>query len=101
MSVHGEYNRALESLLASIRQLGDPLAGEWRERLDRARPGPELDLSSAAHRCLQVLRDIESTRSLPIGADDTGPLRASFEHLRMHCRVVLGIPEGSGKIGDS
>ena len=97
MSVHGEYSRALEALLAVLRQLGDPPAGAWIAGLERARPGPGLDLSGAANRCLRVLRDIESTGSLPsrIGETDPphDPLRAPFEHLHAHCRIVLGIPD--------
>ncbi|HEB89877.1 MAG TPA: hypothetical protein ENI85_09935 [Deltaproteobacteria bacterium] len=97
MSVHGEYNRALETLLATLRQLEAPPVGGWIEALERARPGPDLDLSGAARLCLRVLHEIESTRSLSTPSEEPGlapgPLRPAFEHLHAHCRAVLGIPQ--------
>ena len=99
MSVHGEYNRALEALLTSLRLLGDPRAKAWIEGLESARPHAGLDLSNAASACLDALNALDRARGLssrvPEVGPDRDPLREPFEHLRAHCRMVLGIRDSS------
>ena len=93
MSVHGEYSRALETMLVSLRRLEEEGAKEWTEALLRARVDGGLDLSTAARDCLLVLESIDATRDLssPAGiGSETDPLREPFQHLLLHCRSVLG-----------
>ena len=48
MSVHGEYSRALENLIACLRALDPADAKGWIRRLERVRIEGHPDLSSAA-----------------------------------------------------
>ena len=96
MSVHGEYNRALESLLADLRKIDDLLAKDWIEALEAARTGRNADLTAAAKHCLAVLDAIDARRALsarPGIGPDTDPLREPFLHLRAHCHAILGLSD--------
>jgi len=95
MSVHGEYSRALESLLSRVRELTDPAAAEWVEALTSARVDRNPDLSTAAGRCMDVLDALDAAVGVTRSTDCAGNahyLRDPFDHLRAHCRSLLGIP---------
>jgi hypothetical protein len=94
MSVHGEYSRALESLLSRVRELADPAAAEWIDALEGARVDRNPDLSTAATRCMDVLDALDAAWSVTRSTDceeDAHYLRDPFDHLRAHCRSLLGI----------
>ncbi len=94
MSVHGEYCRALETMLDRLRSLSHPEVESWLERLEAARIGPHPDLSAAAGACLSVLKSIERDPN----ARATEGLRDPHERLEAHCRAILGQPiKASGK----
>lgn len=84
MSVHGEYSRALETLIVCVRAVDRPERTSWLERLENARVDGSPDLSTAARRSLEALRDLS--------AIELGSPRVSeaLENLRSHCRVILG-----------
>ena len=85
MSVHGEYSRALESLIACVRALEVPDRNDWLSRLEQARVERNHDLSAAAKQARETLRDLE-------GIDSQSPrLAEASTHLLAHCRVVLGV----------
>jgi len=96
LSVHGEYNRSLESLLSDVRKLDSNSTDAWVSALEESRSSQAPDLSTAASRCLAVLERIDTDRSLSntsgVGPD-LDPLREPFLHLRAHCRAILGISE--------
>ena len=95
MSVHGEYSRALEALLASIRQIKTDGAAQWVTSLEAARISQHEDLSTAARECLSALDPIEKHRGLSAAAGvgpDSDPLREPYQHLVAHCRSILGTP---------
>jgi len=96
MSVHTEYGRALDALLFGLQRLGAPEARGWAAELVEARVSQNLDLGTAATLCMGVLDHIDEVRSLSsqtgIGPD-LDPLREPFDHLRAHCRAVLGLSE--------
>jgi hypothetical protein len=98
MSVQSEYSRALESLLADLRNFDDPSTARWVEALEDARPGRASDLTSAAKDCLKILEAIDATRKLA-ATRERGPemngLRRPFLNLRAHCCAILGIPDAS------
>ncbi len=96
MSVQSEYGRALESLLARILERADATSIDWAEALAEARIQRNPDLSVAARKCMTVLDAVDTalriTSTTGGGASDVKVLREPFEHLRAHCRLVLGIP---------
>lgn len=84
MSVHGEYSRALESLIACVRALQESDRDDWLGRLEQARVEGNPDLSAAAKRAREVLRDLD-------GIDSESPrLAEASTHLLAHCRLILG-----------
>ena len=87
MSVHGEYSRALASLIACVRALDANDREQWLRRLEQARVERHPDLSAAARQARAVLRDLEGCDS---GSERLAEARA---HLLAHCRVILGIDE--------
>jgi hypothetical protein len=93
MSVHGEYNRALEALLTSIRQINTDDAKQWVTALEAARFHHHDDLSLAAEQCLLALARIEQARGLSLApgiGPDADALRDPYHHLLAHCQSVLG-----------
>ncbi len=88
MSVHAEFGRALETLLAAVDMLPAAQAAPHRAALERARLSSQPDLSSAARAALEALDGLA-------GVDVAGDrLEALSEHLAAHCRAVLGLPRG-------
>lgn len=84
MSVHGEYARALESLIACVRALGESDRDGWLGRLEQARVERNPDLSAAARQARETLRDLA-------GIDSESPRVAEASmHLLAHCRLILG-----------
>jgi len=99
MSVHGEYSRSLEALLALVRQIDGDTAEKWAHSLECARMREGRDLTAAARSCLVVLEAIDTERNLSAPAKaglDTDSLREPFQHLQAHCRAVLGISRQDG-----
>jgi hypothetical protein len=95
MSVHSEYGRALESLLSRLRELESDRTGEWIDALEGVRSDRNADLSTAATKCMAVLDSLDA--ALHVTSEDECAsharyLRDPFEHLRAHCRSLLGIP---------
>jgi hypothetical protein len=98
VSVHGEYNRALDSCLALLRERSDAPAREWAERLadTRCGPGARPDLSAAAEACLRLVEKLATDPAF--ASDPEEPARAArwheaLAHLRAHCCVILGVSE--------
>jgi len=93
MSVHGEYSRALEAMLTSVRLIEQNCRTEWIVALENARIAANPDLSEAAMACLTVLDAIDASRDLssPSGiGPEKDPLREPFQHLKAHCQALLG-----------
>lgn len=99
MSVHGEYGRALESLIARVRLSTHPDRDRWLGALEAVRPDRNPDLSTAASACRALLHEIAAT--LEQGADhpsdgasttaeDATWLLDAHDHLLAHCHAVLG-----------
>jgi len=87
MSVHGEYSRALETLIACIRALNRPDRDEWIGRLERARVERNPDLTVASKIAIEMREPLEE---LTAGAP---PALDACTHLLSHCRLILGIRE--------
>ncbi len=84
MSVHGEFGRALESVIDVLRASpATPEANAWRAALEGARLDAQPDLSSAARAALAIVDGMD-------GAPER--VAALAEHLARHCRVILGLP---------
>jgi hypothetical protein len=95
VSVHGEYSRALESLLARVRCLTREERERWLSALEEARVERNPDLTRAATRCRETLEAMAPTLGLSAAeaaSRDAEALREPFEHLLAHCRIVLGLP---------
>jgi hypothetical protein len=84
MSVHGEFSRALESLITLSRALAPETRADWPDRLATARIGGHPDLSSAAHAALELIDGLQAICAT------SPPLAAAEAHLRTHCGVILG-----------
>ena len=87
MSVHGEYSRALESLIACVRALGEPERGDWLSRLEQARVERHPDLSAAASQARETLQVLDRIVS------DSPRVAEASAHLLAHCRLILGLDE--------
>jgi len=101
MSVHGEYDRALEALLTALERLETGDARDWAAGLTQARSSQNPDLSTAAKVCMRVLDSLDAQRALSSNAQigpDLDPLREPFVHLRAHCRAVLGTSDQTIKV---
>lgn len=85
MSVHGEFGRALENLLAAVEMLPPAQASPHRAALERARLSDQPDLSSAARTALEALHGLAE---LDVERDR---LTALAGHLDAHCRAILGL----------
>lgn len=88
MSVHGEYARALENVIAVVEMLEPAAAAPHREALLRARLDHQPDLSSAARTARAALRDLSAIDV------DGERLPTVAAHLDAHCRAILGLPPG-------
>ena len=85
MSVHSEYGRTLENVLAAVEML-EPERGEpHRAALERARLGAQPDLESAARAALEAL---EGLAGIAVAGER---LTEVADHLDAHCRVILGL----------
>lgn len=99
LSVHGEYGRALEGLIAALRAWDDPSRGDWIARFEAARVGASPDLSGAARAALAALEPLSARVGPAEGAADASapgparptPLQEACLNLRSHCRIILGI----------
>ncbi|MBJ22832.1 MAG: hypothetical protein CL933_25760 [Deltaproteobacteria bacterium] len=87
MSVHGEYSRALETLIACVRTLDRPDRESRIEQLANARVDRNPDLSTAARNSLEALRDLAETEATPTR------IAEASTHLLSHCRIILGTSE--------
>ena len=85
MSVHGEFGRALENLLAAVEMLPPDQASAHLEALSQARVSAQPDLSSAARVALQALEDLDGVQ---VSGDRLSELA---DHLDAHCRAILGL----------
>jgi hypothetical protein len=95
MSVHGEYGRALETLISRMREVEGDSAPEWSTTLLDARIDRNPDLSTAASKCMVLLDQLDQSLHVTVEHERTGNadyLRGPFDHLRAHCRSLLGIP---------
>ena len=104
MSVHGEYSRALETLIAIVRALPDAQRKTWTPRLESARVSAHENLSDAAKQALRVLQELsEDAPGLPPlgtsldgeggGLEPGSRWHQAQSHLRAHCFVILGKPD--------
>ena len=84
MSVHGEFSRALENLLAAVDMLAPDQAAPHRRALTAARLSAQPDLSSAARAALEAVARLEGVE---VRGERLPDLAA---HLEAHCRVILG-----------
>ncbi|MAG31240.1 MAG: hypothetical protein CL908_10180 [Deltaproteobacteria bacterium] len=74
MSVHGEYSRALETLVTLVQHLEDPRAPEWVELLEHARVEEQRDLTGAARCCIAALDRVEAVpEASPTPSDPSRP----------------------------
>lgn len=92
MSVHGEYARALASLLARLAESEHPERAAWLRDLDGAHATAARDLSTAARCARAVLDRIEGGDGVDALAADDDRLRDACHHLRAHCQAILGGP---------
>lgn len=96
MSVHGEYSRAIQSLLTIVEKLEVGDSKKWVGAINQVRSSQHPDLSSAARACVQLLEALDAERGLSsiqeIGPD-SDPLREPFFHLLGHCKAILGLQE--------
>ena len=101
MSVHGEYSRALRSVLERLEECEGLVERGWRDTLDGAQLRPDLDLSTAARAAIAVVIRLEAELShagsaaegAAISAADRArlqPLRDACHHLHAHCHAILG-----------
>jgi len=101
MSVHGEYGRALEAMIARVRVSTHPHRERWLEALEAARPNRNPDLSTAASACRALLQEIAATLEHERGPvsgpepaaltpEEAAWLLDAHHHLLAHCRAVLG-----------
>jgi hypothetical protein len=86
VSVHGEYNRALEALRDRLKALVHPRSEAWQAEAEQARVSGDTDLSTSARAARRL---IESINEDPIARRVEG-LTAPMEHLEAHCRAILG-----------
>ena len=101
MSVHGEYSRALRSVLERLEECEGLVGREWRDTLDGAQLRADLDLSTAARAAIAGVTRLEAELSdagavvevAAISAADRArlqPLRDACHHLHAHCHAILG-----------
>ena len=86
MSVHGEFNRALERLIDCIGMLDGDEAAEIQKALEAARISAQPNLSSAAQAAQAVLEMLGKAHSVP----DSEILSETRGHLQAHCSAILG-----------
>ena len=95
LSVHGEYMRALEALIAGLRALSVPQQSLWLDRFSAARVEHHPDLSAAARSARSALDALERAHGdadAPEGRD-WGPRIADAQaHLAAHVQIILGEP---------
>jgi hypothetical protein len=99
VSVHGEYHRSLESLIARVRRIDRPEREVWLARLEGARPDRHADLSAAARAGLAALEQLAADLGWKWSDDASSTeagLREPYTHLLAHCRIVLGLPSEDG-----
>lgn len=82
MSVHGEFSRALESVIDALRSCSTPESNIWLDQLELSRLELQPDLSSAAR---AALAGVERMNSPPERIEALGA------HLASLCCVILGI----------
>jgi len=88
MSVHGEFGRAVERVIACLEMIDRPEARAWRETVEAARISNQPDLSTAARTALDAVDTVLRDPACPIDSD---LLQEATEHLRAHCRAILGL----------
>jgi hypothetical protein len=102
MSVHGEYARALNSVLEGLSGWEDRAQAAWSQAFLEARVTEERDLSTAARTALSVLDRFEAALRAPtadaradgipdrMGLSASSPLRDACHRLRAHCHAIVG-----------
>ncbi len=99
MSVHGEYGRALESMIARVRISTHPDRERWLGALEAARVDRNPDLTTAATACRTLLHELAATleheadrppEAAALTAEEATWLLDARSHLLAHCRAVLG-----------
>ena len=101
MSVHGEYSRALRSVLERLEECEGLVGRGWRDTLDGAQLRPDLDLSTAARTAIAAVTGLEAELSDAAAAVEVSaiysadrariqPLRDACHHLLAHCHAILG-----------
>lgn len=85
MSVHGEYSRSLENLIAALQPLEDTQGRSWQKSLESARLDSQPDLSAAARAAEQAAAAIAPSPPAP-------HVEALRDHLLALCASVLGRP---------
>ena len=101
MSVHGEYSRALRSVLEQLGECEALVGREWQHTLDAAQLRPDGDLSTAARAALAGVARletdldragaaVEAAANSNLGRARLEPLRDACHNLRAHCHAILG-----------
>ena len=86
MSVHGEFGRALQSVIGAVEMLEPATASPHREALEEARLAHQPNRESAARAALTALSALSELEIA--GAH----LPTAAAHLDAHCRAILGLP---------
>lgn len=86
MSVHGEYSRALETLIDHVRTLSHQDAVSWLQTLESARIDDQRDLSTAARTGLGLITRMQKDPVIT----QSKALREPIDHLEAHIRAILG-----------
>lgn len=95
MSVHGEYARALASVIETVAESALRGREEILDALGAAKAMETRDLSTAARSARAIVDRIEA--ALEGGATnstDHARVRDACHHLRAHCHAILGPPTG-------
>ncbi len=101
MSVHGEYSRALRSVLERLEESEALVGREWQDILNAAQLRPDADLSTAARAALAGVARleadlaragaaVEAAANSSLGRARLEPLRDACHNLRAHCHAILG-----------
>lgn len=95
MSVHGEYARALASVLETLAESACRGHEEMLAALGAAAATETRDLSTAARTARAILGRIEAVLD-EAEPDSTAAarLRDACHHLQAHCHAILGPPTG-------
>lgn len=90
MSVHGEFGRALQGVIAAVEMLPPEESRPHRGTLEKARLANQPNLEAAAETALKALERLSASG---LRGDH---LTQVVRHLDAHCRVILGRPSEEG-----